>query len=175
MIIKIFGETHNFGEWWHLHVAHEEGNTAYVQGHTQVTVLAIHADCPCARSVHNRHSTTTEWFSSQALGSLQQCRTNFVPALQCPATTHENSPFYDNEFLGKRSTCPWVMCRNTDVQRQPRDIYYAKCLCTGCKGQPSEYSCQPIYISMTVSRVTSRGSHDNNIRVPVGCTCAKNR
>lgn len=37
MIIKIFGETHNFGEWWHLHVAHEEGNTAYVQGHTQVT------------------------------------------------------------------------------------------------------------------------------------------
>ena len=111
----------------------------------------------------------------QALGSPFQCRLDYIPTLQCPALSHEHSPFYDNEFLGKRSTCPWVMCRDSDPHRLPRDIYYAKCLCTGCKGQSGEYSCQPIFTSRIVSRVTNRSTHDEIVRVPTGCTCAKNR
>lgn len=128
------------------------------------------------RSIPQHFNPAAEWFFLQAIGTPHQCRADFVPALQCPASPLEHSPFDDNEFLGKRSTCPWVMCRDSNSHRQPRDIYYAKCLCTGCKGQSGEYSCQPIYTVVTVSRVTSRGIHDDDIlRVPLGCTCAKNR
>lgn len=136
-------------------------------------LLPLHTS---GRTIPQHFNSAAQWFIQQALGTHRQCHVDFIPALQCPVSPIEHSPFDDNEFLGKRSTCPWVMCRDSNSHRQPRDIYYAKCLCTGCKGQSGEYSCQPIYTSVTVSRVTSRGNHgDDILRVPLGCTCAKNR
>ena len=103
-----------------------------------------------------------------------QCR--FIPSIRCPAI---QSHLRETRH---RSTCPWRMCIHTDALRYPRDIVQAQCMCTACRGNSGDHSCQAVYHRIKVMKITGC----NNVTglynyewepysVPVGCTCTQNR
>ena len=106
-----------------------------------------------------------------------QCSNSYRPHTRCPALQS-----HSRMVIRNRSTCPWVMCRDTDEYRYPRDIFNAQCLCSGCRGNSGDRSCQRVYHTIKVMRITGCDEETGlynyewgNYSVAVGCTCAQNR
>ena len=83
--------------------------------------------------------------------------------------------------IRQRSTCPWRLCRDTDALRYPRDIIKAQCLCTACRGNSGDHSCQMVYYRIKVMKITGCDNVTGLYKyeweaysLPVGCTCTQN-
>lgn len=79
-----------------------------------------------------------------------------------------------------RSTCPWVWEEHVDVNRYPRSVFNARCICRRCIGSSARFQCEPIYSRITVLRILE--CHNGLFRyesdvelVTIGCTCAHRR
>ena len=88
--------------------------------------------------------------------------------------------------LSQRSSCPWTFVRNFDPNREPKEIYEAKCITNTCLSQNMEgcleQRCEEVKHFTWVKRITGeRTTSDNSKKyiyekilepVSIGCTCA---
>ncbi|XP_040899373.1 interleukin-17A-like [Toxotes jaculatrix] len=84
--------------------------------------------------------------------------------------------------VSSRSLAPWRYSLNQDVDRFPREIAFAECVCQGCiinQHEDLSYNSVPVLAQLMVLKKT-RCPRDPNkyvikkdfIKVPVACTCA---
>ncbi|XP_025091414.1 uncharacterized protein LOC112562384 [Pomacea canaliculata] len=89
----------------------------------------------------------------------------------------------DRTGLESQSLCPWTLEENYEVNRFPRLLMFARCICGHCRGAgwgngpPTLYSCVPLYHRVAVIRETCGPSGEVHFRwdresIPVGCVCA---
>ncbi|XP_005097238.1 interleukin-17B [Aplysia californica] len=84
-----------------------------------------------------------------------------------------------NDGLHNISLCPWTYHINTDYNRYPNDILYARCSCGWCSSQLSvgpRSRCYPLYHSyQVIRRECDRGQYRytyTHESLPIACVCS---
>ena len=79
------------------------------------------------------------------------------------------------KFLNFRSTCPWYMYLEYDIDRIPQAMVKAECTCKDCLNRDNSGKCEKVDSFVSVIRRTCiDGIYKYYIYmepVPVGCTC----
>ncbi len=109
--------------------------------------------------------------ATRNLGRYQYLEKRYYP----PFNSHE-CPLLDKP-TNATTLCPWKKVISEDRFRYPRQIEFAKCLCTHCKGD-SRHFCLPIWRKQLVLRTQRRKCVDGQYVyfpryevVSVGCAC----